>query len=82
MTPLRLKNQLPPTDTTGYTLWLRPTKIFVKAHDTGFQNLYQSVIVYPKPGIIKVYNFAITPTSYGGVVSSLVVPVANMKQLI
>lgn len=63
------KNQLPPTDTTGYTLWLRPTKIFVKAHDTGFLKPYQSVIVYPKPGIIKVYNFAITPTSYGGVVS-------------
>jgi hypothetical protein len=63
------KHLLPPTDTTGYTLWLRPMRIFVKAKDTGFVKPYQSVIVYPKPGVIKIYNFLITPTSYGCVVS-------------
>ncbi len=63
------KNLLPPTDSTGYLLWLRAERIFIKSKDTAFIKPYQGVTVYPKPSIIKVYNLKITETSYGGVLS-------------
>jgi hypothetical protein len=53
------KDFLPPTDSTGYGMYIKAGKIFVKAKDTGFVKPSQYVIVYPTPFKVKIQNLKI-----------------------
>ncbi len=63
------KNFLPPTDSTGYGLYIKAGKIFVKAKDTGFIKPNQYVIIYPTPFKVKIQNLKIDSLPGGCIVN-------------